>query len=247
MARGLISDLLQQHCFMLYEAAPVDPLALPMLTPLFGFSSVTAPEIQTEVEEISEANWYFKKKVIKGASASNITLERGITFYDSDFWRWMIASLTGDLSRARFDLPLPVPASIDIGGVTPRRSLLLVHFMTRLPGRLPDGSDILIQSGLEASAAALGSSTEAGGNSAQAAAAGLGLGAARGLAFSALGKLLGSAFEFAVRLPAKAWLLHGCIPVRYKAATDFDAKSSEVSIQQLELAVEMVEEISLAA
>jgi hypothetical protein len=63
-------------------------------------------------------------------------------------------------------------------------------------------------------------------------------------AFGLAGGTIGP-FEFTARLPAKAWLLHGCLPARYKAGSDFDAGSSAVSLQQLEIAVEMVEEISL--
>jgi len=54
------------------------------------------------------------------------------------------------------------------------------------------------------------------------------------------------AFEFAARIPAKAWLLHQVMPARYKVGTDFNAQSSALSIAELELQIEMVEEISLA-
>lgn len=36
------------------------------------------------------------------------------------------------------------------------------------------------------------------------------------------------------RIPARAWYLQGCLPTRYKAGSDFDANSSEVSIAELE-------------
>ena len=52
-------------------------------------------------------------------------------------------------------------------------------------------------------------------------------------------------FEFANRLPARAWLLHGCLPIRYLAGSDFDASSGAVSIQELEVQPEYIEEFSL--
>lgn len=36
-------------------------------------------------------------------------------------------------------------------------------------------------------------------------------------------------------LPAKAWLLWDCLPVRYKAASDFDAMSGAVSVAELDI------------
>lgn len=215
------------------EAAPIDPLALPMLTPLFGFSSMTAPEIVAETKEITEGNWYFKKKVIKGAEVTPMLMERGVTWYDSDFWRWMLAALSGDLSNSKLGIG---PVSLKIGGLTPRRTMLLVQFMTRLPIKLPDGSDILIQTALKAAGTAL-----AGGSGLDVLA-----GAAQAALLSTVGHFLGP-FEFTARLPAKAWLLHGCIPTRYKVGSDFDASSSALSVQQCEMTVEMMEEISLVA
>ena len=54
-------------------------------------------------------------------------------------------------------------------------------------------------------------------------------------------------FEFTPRLPAKAWLLHDCIPTRFKSGSDFDAASGDVSIAEIEFAPEMFEEISLTS
>lgn len=41
---------------------------------------------------------------------------------------------------------------------------------------------------------------------------------------------------------ARSWMLHGVIPVRYKSSGDFDAGSSEVSIQEIEIDVEYFDE-----
>lgn len=37
------------------------------------------------------------------------------------------------------------------------------------------------------------------------------------------------------RIPARAWMLYDCIPVRYKAGSDFDPMGSEVSIAELSI------------
>ena len=48
------------------------------------------------------------------------------------------------------------------------------------------------------------------------------------------------------RLPARGWFLSGCVPTRYKAGGDFDAASSDVAIQELEVQPEYVEEMTIA-
>ena len=47
-----------------------------------------------------------------------------------------------------------------------------------------------------------------------------------------------------LQIPGKAWMLYGCIPTRYKGASDFDAMSSDVSVQELEIQPEAIEELS---
>lgn len=48
------------------------------------------------------------------------------------------------------------------------------------------------------------------------------------------------------RLPGRAWFCSGCIPTRYKVGGDFDATSSDVSIQELEFQPEYIQEITVA-
>jgi phage tail-like protein len=47
------------------------------------------------------------------------------------------------------------------------------------------------------------------------------------------------------RVPFKAWYLKDTIPVRYKPGADFDANSSAISIQELELAPRDIDELGL--
>lgn len=51
--------------------------------------------------------------------------------------------------------------------------------------------------------------------------------------------------EFAARIPGRAWILRECRPRAYKPGTDFDGLSQDVSIAQLTIAVEEMEEFSM--
>lgn len=241
MARSSLTDYLQNYPFWLLDIAPISPLALPLFTPLLGFSSITAPEITLEITEISEANWFFKRKVVKGGDAGSLTLMRAAKWYDSDFYKWVFAALSGHTGgHGALDV-------MAVGGPTPRRDLLLVHFMSRTP--LPPGaaSGVAAAAGilaLQGVATGMADSAVFGRSAASAAAIGTAAATVGSIAASAAGAPLGP-FEVAPRLPAKAWVLYGCIPSRYKAAGDFDATDSAISIQELELAVESWDELSL--
>lgn len=58
-----------------------------------------------------------------------------------------------------------------------------------------------------------------------------------------LGSNLG---DFATHAPGRMWQLFDCIPTRYKSGSDLDARSSEVSMEELELQPEYFEERSLS-
>jgi hypothetical protein len=47
------------------------------------------------------------------------------------------------------------------------------------------------------------------------------------------------------RVLGKGYILHNCLPTRYKAGTDLDATSSEVSVAELEVQPEYITEFSL--
>lgn len=238
MARTETSDFLQAHTFWLVDVAPISPLSLPIFDPMAGFKSCTAPEISLDFETIKEGNWIFDKKVVKGGSCSPIVLERGVSYSDSDFWRWTITALTGDMSRISEGGPVPL---LTYGGPTYRRDLLLIHFFNRMFG---DGAKDFFsgnrlgkatRTALTAGAVTLGSGVLAG--------------AALGGALTAYGAAVGMGglthWEFAPRVPARAYYLHNCIPSRYKVGSDFDAMSADISISELELQPEMIEPLVL--
>lgn len=109
-----------------------------------------------------------------------------------------------------------------IAGKDPvRRSLCMIHFLGLRTGRGP--GQVLVGAGLGAIA---------GGSSVGGAFAG-----------AAGGAILGSFIDN--RIPARVWMLHDCVPTRYKAGTDFDASSGAVSVQELEVQPEHVVEVTV--
>lgn len=231
MARSLFRDYLQVHSFWLLDVAPIEGLALPIFTPLAGFSEITAPGMSFEMYDITEGNWLFRKKVVKKADIDMMTLTRGVTFWDSDFYKWSMAALTGNTSGVNVG-GVQVGG---VGGVTPRRNLMLVHFFARYPGDLAAG----IAGGLITAGAIQSVGAVSGGNGVNTA-----VGAAR-VAAQAAAASFGPA-DVAAHVPARAWMLYDCIPTRFKSGGDFDAKNGDVSIAELDIQPEMIEEISLS-
>jgi len=244
MAREALLDKLQVYPFWLMDIAPVDSLGVPVLTPLYGFSAITSPEIIIETQEIKECNWHFSTVVVKSASVGNITLQRGATFADSDFYRWITVVLGGNAEALQSrgtgafalaqgiggtDAALRFLNFPGVTGLTFRRDLLLIQFFARsaLTGEETLGLNTILTAGLPV--------------------LGGGITPALGQVVGNISGSGGGPTNPFLRLPAKAWMLRGCVPVRYKPGGDFDAMSSDVSIQELEVAVDLMEEISLAA
>ena len=191
MARLAFTDYLQSFPFWMMDVGVLN--GLPVFNPVLGFASLTSPEVNIDQYTIRQANWYFDRHVVQRATLSPFTARRGVTFYDSDFWRWSMAALSGGTAYTTL-------------GSSYRRSFIIIHFFARNP--------------LE------------------------GLGVPKT-------PLIGAAlnfgpFEFALRVPAKAYLLKDCIPSRWKSSNDFDAMDGSVSIAELDFTCEGVEEISLA-
>lgn len=232
MPRSILGDVLQSYSFWLMDLGPLDILNFPIFTPLFGFSSISAPTISGEVTEIEEGNWHFRRKVLKNASIGNITLARGLTWYDSDFWRWIVTAITGDTTgMGLLGLQLIPGPWMEIGGPTYRRTLLLIHFAPHaiLP---PAAAGVVTTSAILEGTLLSGVTPSV--------TAGL-------LTFSALSIGLANLgpFEFAARIPARMFVLKGCIPVSYKSGPDFDASSTAITIAEIEMAVESFEEVTV--
>jgi hypothetical protein len=236
MARGFIHDTLMTHTFWLMDIGPSTARSLPIFNPLLGFSSITSPDIELKTETVEDGTWSFDRKVVVGAAVGNITLSRGCLFYDADFYNWLRAAQYGD---TELDEANPLGGTDlgrrQLGGLTPRRNLMLVQFFNRTvmdpgPGGDPQRSEsniagqavrnsLLALSGAgPLSVAASAASTVAGGV---------------------------SPFQFAARIPARAFILHGALPARFKPAGDFDASGAAISIQELEISLEGFEQVGL--
>ena len=239
MARRVATDFLQANSFWLMDIAPIEPLAVPIFTPVCGFTSISAPEVSLETFDIVESNKLWKKHVVKKGEVNTVTLTRGTTFNDSDFYRWTMTALRG--STLGLDIGLPFPF---LGGVTPRRDLVLIQFFRRDPEGVPgaDGAQSVIGTAVKA-AGAVGLLSGAG-NFAKPGGAAAKIGAVVN-AVATAAAVLGPWTTFSKK-PARAWMLGGCLPTRYKPGSDFDASSGEISIAELDVAVESFEEVSLA-
>lgn len=223
------------------DVAPVEPLAIPVFTPLFGFQSITAPELTLETFDVNEGNSLFSKKVVKKGDVSALTLTRGASFIDSDFWRWTMSALRGSTAAGTIGISSTLGIG-SIGGPTPRRDLVLIQYFKQQPFAKTnsDGSRSAFATAIAvAGNVGLLTGTAATKNSAA--------GVAQVLASSALASSSIGPFETYAKLPARAWLLEGCIPTRYKAGSDFDATSGQISMMELDVAVERMEEISLTS
>ncbi len=231
MPRSIISDMLQIYRFWLVDISPLDSISLPILNPLMGFSSITAPEITSEVISIQEGNWYFQKKVTGRANVAPITLKRAASVLDRDFYNWIIHSITGES---------PAATSKALGAIngrlsgrlnpSPRRNLLLIQYFSHDPF----GSDAERVVNITGQSNGSNSIPNRDGNS------GLATNQAKDVG------LFNGPLTTIKMIPARAFMLYGCIPSRYKASQDFDAKSSDVSIQELTLECEGFEQITLA-
>lgn len=204
MARSVRTDHAQNYMF---RAMVVDdatgpfgvtlPQSLPQAFTVLGnfasFARISIPSVTLETEEFKEGNWPFRRRVITAASVDTITMERGVTLYDSDFWLW---------------------ASAALNGLTTRKSLLinLMH-RTQEPALGPSQ-----QQARQKAPVLTGS---AGVNN-----------------FS----LVTVQLRPTIPIIAKAWVLHEAIPVRIKPASDLDAASSEVSIAELEIHANWIEQ-----
>lgn len=253
MARSAIRDFLHDSNFWLFDVAPIDAISLPIFMPLSGFTSITAPELTIETTTISEGNDPYPTEVVKGASLGSISLTRGVTFYDSDFWRWTTAAVAGSTGSGATTAGGFLRA--EVGGVTYRRSLLLVHFFRNFGianiGTTFTNNDFGPPPSAGARAAGAAAAAIVGGagiTSVVGAALGVGAGIATGANIAALELWNGLAEGgTSVRVPARAFLLKDCIPTRYKMGSDFDATSGQISIAELEIHPHYVEEIALAS
>lgn len=215
--RSRVFDHLQNFKFHLMDVSLSTTSLVPVFIPVIGFSAISAPEMSADIESVKEGNSEFPRKLIRGASTSTITCQRGAVFYDADFWRWTIACIKGGGSLSR------------------RKNLLLVHMMNAN----------LIEMIKRKNVAGAVATTAVGAGLAVAAGVSLaGRSAVSEIVQVELGLVGVGAL---VSIPARAWLLQRCKATRIKSGSDFDATDSGVSIQEMDIECEFFEEFSLTA
>lgn len=195
-------------------------------TPLLGFQGCPSPEITLELQEVNEGNWYYPQHHIRKATVGEMVLTRGVQFYDSDFYKWVIKALQGQ-------------------GVV-KRDLMLVHYFAISPVTLAEQA----RSGAAGALNLLGMTGVQGAMMAKifkaAPTGGAQVFGAQGLGSAVAAAGFAPPVDHAPRFPAKAWILRKCLPTRWKAGGDFDAMSGDISIAELGLQPHRIEEVSVA-
>ena len=214
MARSQLNDSLLSHEFHLIDVDIKPPFNPPfVLMPTAGFSSITAPEVDIQTEEITEGTSDYIYKVLKKASTSNVTLMKGVSMFNSDFWRWIVGALGGKREES-------IGLSLTGAPVAPARrtNLLLIQSS----GLSVEGIMSILEHGSpleKVKATALMPAA--------------GITGAVSAAVSTLSQGVTDLNMLAV--PGRAYMLFDCLPVRYKAAGDFDANSVGISLEELDL------------
>jgi len=234
MSRGILSDELRVHEFHLLD---VDwSFAVPpfVLFPSVGFSSITAPELTIETEEVREGTDNFMHHVLTKASTNTITLTKGVTPFNSDFWRWAVACLKGspaDPNASLLSFLADLGKAVTFTGAPEipgkRRNLLLMH----MTGISPEG---LVQ------AMETGSGLDMLKGAALFPAAGI-----TAVAESLSSMTQGLLDVGITSIPGKVYMLFDCLPTRYKPGSDFEADATAVSIEEIDICYHHFEEFSL--
>lgn len=89
MSRSRLRDVLQSYPFWLVDISPELTPPFFALLPVYQFSTITAPEVTLTEREINQCNSLYSVKVIESGAVNSLTLTRGATVADGDFWRWI--------------------------------------------------------------------------------------------------------------------------------------------------------------
>ena len=215
MARTQIQDDLLSHEFHLIDVDMQPPFNPPLvLWPTAGFSAISSPEMTAETETITEGTSDFVYTVLKKCSTTPIVLSKGVSMFNNDFYKWIVGATSGK-NEGGFGITLT-------GGIVPparRRNLLLLQSS----GLSVEGIMQVMESGDMMDRMRATQLLPAAGVTAAASAAA-----------SLLSQGVSDLNMLAV--PGRAYMLFDCLPVRYKAAGDFDANTVAVSVEELELA-----------
>lgn len=141
MARALISDPF--HAFRFHVSvttvngrAALGPVGA-------GFTNVTLPTHSVETAEYKEGIWVYRRKFPGDPTFDDVTLTRGVTTTDSEFWLWINETTRGLEYRA--DLVIKhfhrsnIPDQQNFSGLAPSR---VVKIYEAFPISVKPGSDM---------------------------------------------------------------------------------------------------------
>lgn len=95
MARYRITDPIQSYLFWLVDVTPSPSYPFFALDPLAGFSSVSSPEFNVENQSYRPLNSMYPVFIAKSANVNPITLRRGASITNEDFYRWVTRHIDG--------------------------------------------------------------------------------------------------------------------------------------------------------
>lgn len=207
------------------KVAPQASGPFTVLQPQIAFSSISHPELDIETEEINGGTNPFPVHFTSGGKIPEITLERGVHLGDQDFHNWAKLAIYG---RGLY-----------------RRNLLLVQFFSE--PLIPNDRSLAKLGSATATMGILGGAARLGGGVEQAAQAFL---SASGLALvgaAALGGsgVTGSIANVQAAISGRAWRLIGCIPTGYKSGQGLEGTSADITIAEITVQPEYMEEFSL--
>ena len=93
MARSRVTDYINVSKFHLLDISISIP---PVLLPVFGFRSVTLPQVNVTYREVKEGNFeYPRLAAVEKAEVTTVTLEQGVSLFNSDFGDWIRKAVEG--------------------------------------------------------------------------------------------------------------------------------------------------------
>lgn len=113
-----ISDYLSNYHFHVMDVSFSVPAVFNLSA---GFRFCTAPEVTADVKEIKEGTFEYPRKVITGAKVGDISLHRGVKFFDSDFYDWIAPAISAKTTFASSSLSKLAQTSF-------RKNLLIIQY-----------------------------------------------------------------------------------------------------------------------
>jgi len=93
-----ISDVLMNFHFHIFDVSIKFPIALNLV---YGFQHVTSPEMIANTKEVKEGSFEYPHHVMESATCSDIQLQNGAKFFDSDFYDWISGYVRGEPNKKR--------------------------------------------------------------------------------------------------------------------------------------------------